>query len=431
MDGNRRFATRRGIDRHSGHVFGYDSLMRVLKVCFDLKVRVVTLYAFSIDNYQRSFEEVSALMELIQSKLESLIEKEDLVTEHGVRVRVLGDLSLLPDGVRNAAERAMYLTKNNSSALLNLCISYTSTQEIVHSVQTIRDELVCKYRKNIQVIESQTCLRNGEIKHPSNLWGVKKRSHQDSFDVVAKKDSVSENMKLGWEVLEEDALNCPFNKQCRVPFSRQVECCMHLGHWKECVESSGKLANDMGSGKCGMGRQQVWEDDVSDIAGCRTGKREGFVKAENPSTVELIRSRARDCSGSELSKNRLINNCKSGHHCDADDNDLLKLVTDHVTEGEIQQHLYTESCPAPDIVIRTSGETRLSNFLLWQTSLSHLAFCNVLWPEFSFRHLFFVILEYQTAYSYLLGKRRLCNQILSKRHEASCSRSWASCTSTY
>ena len=68
---------------------------------------------------------------------------------------------------------------------------------------------------------------------------------------------------------------------------------------------------------------------------------------------------------------------------------------------DVERRLFTAGCPNPDIVIRTSGETRLSNFLLWQTSLAHLQNPCVLWPEFSLRHLVWSILEYQRAHAYL------------------------------
>lgn len=73
----------------------------------------------------------------------------------------------------------------------------------------------------------------------------------------------------------------------------------------------------------------------------------------------------------------------------------------HISVADLDQYLYTTDCPDPDIMIRTSGETRLSNFLLWQTTFSHLQNVVPLWPEFSLRHLVWAIVEYQNVYPYL------------------------------
>lgn len=73
---------------------------------------------------------------------------------------------------------------------------------------------------------------------------------------------------------------------------------------------------------------------------------------------------------------------------------------------DVERSLYTAGCPNPEVVIRTSGETRLSNFLLWQTPFTHLQNPSVLWPGFSMRHLVWSILEYQRAQPYLDKRRR-------------------------
>jgi ditrans,polycis-polyprenyl diphosphate synthase len=73
----------------------------------------------------------------------------------------------------------------------------------------------------------------------------------------------------------------------------------------------------------------------------------------------------------------------------------------HSYQAAIEAHLYTSGCPPVDLLVRTSGEARLSNFLLWQSSSACLAFCQALWPEFSFRHLMWAVLKYQRAKPYL------------------------------
>eukprot|EP01018_Ginkgo_biloba_P006570 Gb_12861 [translate_table: standard] len=142
MDGNRRYANRRQMNKRSGHQFGYQSLMHTLRDCYDLGIKYVTVYAFTIENFRRTNEEVDILMNLMHEKLEALIEKESLVRQYGIRVQLLGDLSLLPERVRKAADKAMLFTKDNNKAVLNICAPYTSTQEIVKAVQDVRDEVI-------------------------------------------------------------------------------------------------------------------------------------------------------------------------------------------------------------------------------------------------------------------------------------------------
>ncbi|GLJ36647.1 hypothetical protein SUGI_0737310 [Cryptomeria japonica] len=134
MDGNRRFAQKQHMAKKSGHEFGAESLMQSLKHCYEFGVKYVTIYAFSIENFKRSPEEVEALMELMRQKLQALLEKESLVNQLGIRVRLLGKLDLLPPILRQTAEKVMARTMTNNRAILNVCVAYTSTEEITQAV---------------------------------------------------------------------------------------------------------------------------------------------------------------------------------------------------------------------------------------------------------------------------------------------------------
>ncbi|CAB4262023.1 unnamed protein product [Prunus armeniaca] len=135
MDGNRRYAKKRKLKEGDGHRVGFLVLMSMLKYCYELGVRYVTIYAFSIDNFKRDPEEVQSLMDLIQEKIEGLIKEESIVNRYGIKVHFIGNLKLLSEPVRLAAERAMEATANNSRGVLSICIAYTSTDEIAHAVQ--------------------------------------------------------------------------------------------------------------------------------------------------------------------------------------------------------------------------------------------------------------------------------------------------------
>ncbi|GLJ27264.1 hypothetical protein SUGI_0534970 [Cryptomeria japonica] len=234
MDGNRRYATKRKMKKLKGHEFGYNSLMHTVRDCYELGIKYVTVYAFSIENFKRSKEEVETLMNLMQEKLELLIEKESMVKTYGIRVQIMGDLSLFPQRVREAADRAMAFSRNNDTAFLNICAPYTGTQEIAQAV-------------------------------------------------------------------------------------------------------------------------------------------EGVMKAGD-------------------------------------------LNEKKISAEDIERHLYTSDCPEPELLIRTSGETRLSNFLLWQTSFSLLYATPILWPEFSFRHLVRAVLEYQKAYPFLQKRKDQLLTLVPHQH---------------
>jgi ditrans,polycis-polyprenyl diphosphate synthase len=125
MDGNRRYAERHHLRTLHGHSYGYDALIKALEWCLELGITAVSVYAFSIDNYQRSQEEVSTLMQLAEEKLTHMLQEHPLLEKYGVQVRVIGDLALAPIAVQKAAQRIMNATQGYTKAVLNICFSYT------------------------------------------------------------------------------------------------------------------------------------------------------------------------------------------------------------------------------------------------------------------------------------------------------------------
>ncbi|EAU85142.1 dehydrodolichyl diphosphate synthetase [Coprinopsis cinerea okayama7 len=136
MDGNRRYARKHQKEIPQGHSEGFVALKRVLEVCLYLGVSCVTVYAFAIDNFKRSPEEVDALMHLAETKLVELCEHGDLLDKYGVRLNVLGRKELLPEPVRAAIAKAEDMTRNNKRAILNVCMPYGSRDEITTAVQS-------------------------------------------------------------------------------------------------------------------------------------------------------------------------------------------------------------------------------------------------------------------------------------------------------
>lgn len=114
MDGNRRYARSHKIETIEGHNRGFETLARILDICYKCGVKAVTVYAFSTENFARPKYEVDGLMQLAKAKLAQLSEHGDLLDRYGASVRVLGELERIPPDVREVCDRAVEMTKNNT-----------------------------------------------------------------------------------------------------------------------------------------------------------------------------------------------------------------------------------------------------------------------------------------------------------------------------
>lgn len=211
MDGNGRWAKKRGLSRSFGHREGSKTLRKIVEACYELGVKYLTVYAFSTENWSRPKEEVDELMKLL---LEYLRNAENELKGKNVRIRVIGDRNRLPEEIRAEIDRVEKNTLHISGLDFIIALNYGGRQEITSAVS------------------------------------------------------------------------------------------------------------------------------------------------------------------------RLIEDVKAGK------------VTE-ISEEAIAERLYTSGIPDPDLLIRTSGEIRLSNFLIWQSSYSELYFCDVLWPDFTRQHLIEAIMSYQ------------------------------------
>jgi len=207
MDGNGRWAKKRGLPRIFGHKAGLGTVRKIVEACVKLKIEHLTLYAFSTENWIRPHSEVNGLMNLLKIYVRK--ELKDL-QKNNVRLSAIGDISKLPSGARAELQKGINETSGNTGLGLNLALNYGSRQEIVRA-----------------------------------------------FNLMAER-----------------------------------------------------------------GMRKIEESDISDF-------------------------------------------------------------------------LYTAGMPDPDLLIRTSGELRISNFLLWQIAYSELYITPVLWPDFSEKHLIEAIAEYQ------------------------------------
>jgi undecaprenyl diphosphate synthase len=134
MDGNGRWARKRGLPRVMGHKVGVESVRSVIRVARKLGIKYLTLYTFSSENWQRPKEEVSYLMQLLKTLL---IKEVDDLKRQGVRIRAIGRLGNLGKEVLEALNYAIEKTKDNKDLNLYLALSYGGRQEIVDAVNTI------------------------------------------------------------------------------------------------------------------------------------------------------------------------------------------------------------------------------------------------------------------------------------------------------
>ncbi|XVF62286.1 hypothetical protein PTKIN_Ptkin08bG0205300 [Pterospermum kingtungense] len=327
MDGNRRYAKMHNLQEGDGHKAGYLALMSVLHYCYELGIKYVTVYAFSIENFKRRPDEVQSLMDLMLEKIGALLMEESIVNQYGIRVYFIGNLKLLSEPVRAAAEKVMRVTANNNKAVLLVCVAYTSSDEIVHAV-----EESCKDKRNEIPLSNSSEAYKGvieDVKDGEKINGIMVHDVQKSCD-----DGLAESQGL--------KSSRGFNREMG-GFEKENRFTTFDAH-----ESS------------------KW-DKVLTSKASRTGKSSGL-----------------EVDGCE--------NLREEHP-------TIKLV-------DVERHMYMAVAPDPDIVIRSSGEMRLSNFLLWQTSNCSLYSPAALWPEIGLWQLVWAILNFQRTHSYLEKKKK-------------------------
>ena len=139
MDGNRRWARNRGLPVAEGHRRGYAKLEESLRWCAELGVAAVTCYAFSLENFKRSAEEVDTLMALMGEKLRSMRREDSLIMTQRVRVRVVGNLARVPADVRAEIDAVTRLTSAHERAVLTVCFAYTSREEVASAVSSLAE----------------------------------------------------------------------------------------------------------------------------------------------------------------------------------------------------------------------------------------------------------------------------------------------------
>lgn len=318
MDGNRRFARTHGIETVEGHNLGFEALARILEVCYKSGVKVVTIYAFSIENFKRSKFEVDALMEMAKVKLSQMAQHGDLLDSYGAKVRVLGRLDLLKPDVLEAVNRAVDMTSRNGDRVLNICFPYTSRDEITTAVR----DTVSEYSRPLKPIRS-----------PST------------------------------------GPRTPFSES-HIALNIQAQ---RTEHNSDTESTSGSSEDGNGNAKQDRNRNKVYESgsSFSSSTTLHLGQQDGpNTKTSTPLTVGT-------------------------------DTDSPAFVSPETISREtLTDHMLTKDNPPLDVLVRTSGVERLSDFMLWQChEETEIVFLNVMWPEFDLWHFIPVLLGWQRRIS--------------------------------
>lgn len=138
MDGNGRWARKRGLPRTAGHKRGVDTVRDIVEACAQVGVKYLTLYTFSTENWKRPQDEVSVLMRLL---LRSLKKRANELNKNDIKLTTIGDIQSLPFEVQKQLNEDIERTKNNKRMTLNLALSYSGRWELVEAVKKIADDI--------------------------------------------------------------------------------------------------------------------------------------------------------------------------------------------------------------------------------------------------------------------------------------------------
>ena len=138
MDGNRRWARGQGKSASYGHKAGARTLEKIVRYANKIGLEYITVYAFSTENWKRSEDEVSALMILLQNYLDDYSKRAD---SENIKIKILGDITALSQGMQKSIINCMERTKNNTGVTFNIALNYGGRDEIVRAVKNIAEQV--------------------------------------------------------------------------------------------------------------------------------------------------------------------------------------------------------------------------------------------------------------------------------------------------
>ncbi len=180
MDGNRRWARKNGLPTLLGHKKGLDTFKKIAKYCYKKGVKILTVFAFSTENWNRSKEEVSYLMRLFDSMLSDKNVEE--LNKKGVKINIIGQKWRFPKKLQQKIRKVEQATRKNKKAILNIALSYGGRADIIQAIKKILrlkipsrkidESLVSKYLWTKGLPDPDLIIRTGKEKRISNflIW---------------------------------------------------------------------------------------------------------------------------------------------------------------------------------------------------------------------------------------------------------------------
>ena len=165
MDGNGRWAKKRGMPRTFGHKAGVESVRRLVKHCGDIGLPILTVYAFSTENFKRPKDEVGTLMNLL---CDFMARDVDTLVKNGVRLRILGNINAFPERVASQISNALDKTSQGRKMLLNIALAYGARDEILQAVRNVCAEALAQGIEPSQINADmfESCLYTAGIPDP-------------------------------------------------------------------------------------------------------------------------------------------------------------------------------------------------------------------------------------------------------------------------
>ncbi|MCX8172188.1 MAG: polyprenyl diphosphate synthase [Archaeoglobaceae archaeon] len=166
MDGNRRFAKKKGLEEYMGHEFGSKKAEEVLEWCWELGIRMLTLYAFSTENFNRSDMEKRHIFRIFERELRRLL-NDKKTYERGLKVKIVGRKDLLPPNIQKLIEEVEKATEKHDKCYLNVAVAYGGRQELLDATKKIVERV---QKGELKVEEINEKIVSESLYNPHKLY---------------------------------------------------------------------------------------------------------------------------------------------------------------------------------------------------------------------------------------------------------------------
>ena len=176
MDGNGRWGIKKKNSRNAGHKAGLKTIEEIIKTSIENKIKYLTLYTFSTENWKRPKKEINFLFNLLQN---FLINKINHLIKNGIKLKIIGDKKIFTNKLKNTLNRSEKLTKKNDKLQINLALNYGSKSEIINAIRILNKKKIIITEKNIEkklytskIPNPDLLIRTGNTNRLSNflLW---------------------------------------------------------------------------------------------------------------------------------------------------------------------------------------------------------------------------------------------------------------------